>query len=192
MLRLSARLQAYVSTARGSATEFVLIFPLLFAVLTGLVDASNVFADYRQAQQVAESIVRTARSFDEALETTTARPLSDRNVTILRNVAARLQSQAPGGVNYVWIGRFVRPVEPINGRLAVQLLPGGLSATTNVGLIFVGIASHALNANRDAYESIVDTIAPGEMIYVAVITFSRQLLTPVPERRVVFSVRYSL
>lgn len=184
--------RSFCGSARGSVVEFVLIFPFLFFVMVWLIDAGNLFANYRYAQQVAESVVRTARSLDAQLDTNTARPLDDKSITILRNVAGRMETQAPTGVNYVWIGRFVRPQNGASGVAPLQMLPDGVGGAMNQGIVLAGDAVHAANANVEAANAIAATIAPGEVIYVVDVTFSRALLTPVPERRLVFSVRYSL
>lgn len=187
-----SKIRQFGRSAHGSAVEFVLIMPFLFMLLVWLIDAGNLFAQYRFAQQVAESVVRTARSFDVALETTTMRPLAGPSVTVLRNVASRMETQAPQGVNYVWIGRFVRPPDGPSGPILQQLLPDGVAGQANTGIVLAGDPSYAAQANAEASAALASTIPVGEIVYVVDVTFSRGLLTPLPQKRLVFSVRYSL
>lgn len=186
------RLYRFLRSRTGSAVEFVLICPFLFLSLVFLIDAGNLFSDYRYAQQVAESVVRTARSLDVPLQTQDMKPLDSDSTTILKNVAARLETQAPEGMNYVWLGRFVGPQSADSGGKPRQLLPDGVSGKNNEGLILAGASSYAEGANRNAANVVAKTIAPGEIIYVANVTFSRRLLLPILKRQLTLSVRYSL
>ena len=185
------RFSAFCYSTRASAVEFTLIFPILFFVMIGLIDAGNLFAQHRKAQQVAESLVRSARVLDLAIANSSIMPLSDDNITLLRNIAGRMWTQAPQGVNYIWIGRFVRPQ---SGTDPLQLLPNGLSSGNNLGIVLVGNANYAAQANTDVLAEMSASMNANDIVYVVDVTFSHMLMSPVPAslRRSSYSVRYSL
>ena len=98
------RFQDFRASQSGSAVELVLILPLLLIMLTGILDAANLFADRRAAQRLAESIVRAAHTFDRAVISDQTLPLSQDQITILRNIAGRMMVQLPAEENYIWLG----------------------------------------------------------------------------------------
>jgi hypothetical protein len=185
----------YLRSCRGSAVEFVLVFPFLFLFFIFVVDACTWLADWRQATRVAESIVRTAHSLDQRLVDRDIRPLSDDDIRLLRNVAARMQVQLPGARNSVWLGRYVRPQQP-NPLAAplplVQLLPNGLANPNNQGVMLNGQANNTAELNSAVGQSIEPIALPGEIFYAVEIEFTRQLLSPVPAglRRRLYTVRF--
>lgn len=194
MMQIASRWRSFTRSTRGSAVEFAFVFPFIFLMMIGSIDAGNLFSHHRKAQQLAESIVRTARALDAQLDVAAAVPLTANQITLLRHVAARMQTQVPEDTNYIWIGRFVRPPGSAPGSMPVQMLPEGLQGTANQGIVLAGDASYAAQANIDAANSIASTINAGEIVYVVDVTFSYHLMSPVPEslKRRTYIIRYAL
>lgn len=189
--RIALQFRRYQRSREGAvAVEFVLVIPFLFLLFVLIIDAGNLFAQYRQAQQVAESVARAAKALDVAITKESTKPLSDDTITILRNVAARMRTQAPEGENYVWIGRFVQSQD--GNKTPQQMLPAGLTKADNLGIVLNGKGSHAAQANQAAADAITNVLQAGDLIYVVDVTFSRIMLSPLPQKRLVFSVRYVL
>lgn len=194
--RMSA--MAYTRSCRGSVVEFVLVFPFLFLFLILVIDACNWLADWRQATRLAESIVRTAHALDRRLVDQDVRPLGDDEIRLLRNIAARMQVQFTDGRNSVWLGRYVRPqlpgrpTEPSAIRPVVQLLPNGLADPNNRGIVLSGEDTDVGDRERFVAEAIEPIALPGEIFYAVEVRFTRQLISPVPQRleRRQYTVRF--
>lgn len=194
MTKIVAAWRAWAGSERGTVIEFAFVLPLLLMLLIGTIDAGNLFAHHRKAQQMAESLVRAARAFDAQVETVSTLPLTSAQITLLRHIAGRMQTQAPERVNYIWIGRFVRPQGSAAGSAPVQLLPAGLQGKDNQGIVLAGDAGYATQANSDAAAAIMSTIGGGEIVYVVDVTFSYDLMSPLPAglKKRVYAVRYTL
>ena len=182
----------YWQSTRASAVEFVLILPILFFLFLGVVDGGHLFAQHAKAQQTAESLVRTARSLDVQVVSKNTSPLTDASRTLLRNIAARMQTQVPDGVNYIWIGRYVRPLD---GSPVRQTLPDGMSALAkNKGLILAGQESYASAASEEALAAFDAALQPGDVVYVVTVRFTHGLMSPLPPslKRLPMEVRFAL
>jgi hypothetical protein len=196
--RMHVSARAYTRSCRGSTVEFVLVFPFLFLFFIFVVDACNWLADWRQATRLAESIVRTAHALDRKIVDQDVRPLNDDDIRLLRNIAARMQVQFPDGRNSVWLGRYVRPqspapsAQPPTVQPIVQLLPGGLTDPNNRGIVLIGEETDVVDRNRLVAEAIEPIALAGEIFYAVEVRFTRQLLSPVPQRleRLQYSVRF--
>jgi len=185
--------RSYLISQKGSAVELALILPLLIMLLTAILDLSNVFADRRAAQRLAESIVRAAHTFDQSLVNETVRPLSDQHILILRNIARRMAVQLPAEENYIWIGRYVRPQPQNNNHSTVQqLLPDGLTRSTNQGLVLMGTQAVRERVHTEILAQVEAIAMPGELIYAVEVGFTRAFFTPLPSflKKQVFKVRY--
>jgi|GEM_PF-6824038 len=186
---------AYLRSCRGSAVEFVLVFPFLFLFFIFVVDVCNWLADWRQATRLAESIVRTAHALDRKLVDRDIRPLADDDLQLLTNIAARMQVQLPNARNSVWLGRYVRPhlAGPFAATVpVVQLLPNGLAGPNNRGIILSGDVRSIADQDLLVARAIEPIALPGEIFYAVEIRFTRQLLSPVPEwlERRLYRVRF--
>lgn len=187
------RFQDFRASQSGSAVELALILPLLLIMLTGILDAANLLADRRAAQRLAESIVRAAHTFDRAVISDQTLPLSQDQITILRNIAGRMMVQLPAEENYIWLGRYVRPQPNEQGQQNVrQLLPLGLTRADNQGLLLAGSAGLSGRINGDFLTRLEAIAEAGEVIYAVEIGFTRAFLTPLPPAlaRQLFTVRY--
>ena len=182
----------YWQSTRASAVEFALMLPILFFLLLAILDGGHLFAQQAKAQQIAESLVRTARSLDVQVTSTNVLPLTDASRTLLRNIAARMQTQAPDDVNYIWIGRYVRPLD---GSPVRQTLPDGMNAlATNKGLVLAGQASYALEARDEALTAFDTSLQAGDIVYVVTVRFTHWLLLPLPPslKKLPMEVRFAL
>lgn len=172
-------IKSYWQSTRASAVEFAFIMPIIFFVLVGALDGGALFAQQAKAQQIAESLVRTARAFDVQIVSTNVTPLTDDTQTLLRNIAARMQTQYPSGDNYIWMGRYVRPLD---GSPVRQTLPEGMRPRThNQGLILAGNASYAAAADAEALAAFDTSLQPGDIVYVVTIRYTQGLMSPLPQ-----------
>lgn len=179
MSLLRKMIRRYSQSTEASAVEFAFIMPILFFVLVGILDGGALFAQQAKAQQIAESLVRTARALDDQIVSTQVIPLNDDTQALLRNIAARMQTQYPDGENYIWMGRYVRPLD---GSPVRQTLPNGMRPrTNNQGIILAGKASYAAAANAAALDAFDATLQPGDIVYVVTIRYTQGLMSPLPE-----------
>ena len=186
------RFKSYWQSTRASAVEFAFTMPILFFVLVGALDGGYLFAQHAKAQQIAESLVRTARALDIQIETAKVLPLSDDTQALLRNIAGRMRTQYPDGDNFIWMGRYVRPVD---GSPIRQTLPDGMNGlATNQGLILAGKPIYAADANAEALATFGTTLQPGDIVYVVTVRFTQGLMSPVPAslKKLPLEVRFAL
>ena len=186
----------YRRSRAGSVVEFTLVLPLIVVLMTAMIDAGYLLAQYRQAQQTAESIVRTARVLDNPALARNTLPIDYEAADILRAIAARLPRQsADDPSDYVWLGRYLRPQNDETGaQLPVrQLLPFGVNGyTTNGGALLYNTAVDRVAINRRITPDVEQMLQVGEMVYVVEVGFSRRLITPLLGRKMTFTVRYTL
>lgn len=182
----------YCRSTRASAIEFAFMMPILFIVLVGAIDGGILFARHAKAQQVAESLVRTARALDQQLTSINSVPLNDDTLALLTNIAARMPGFDSTLSDYIWIGRFVRTQD---GTDVNQTLPQGMrGAANNAGIILAGDVNSLAEAHSAALDAFNTALRPGDIVYVATVRFTQGLLSPVPAslKRLPVAVRFAL
>lgn len=192
MTNFMERFRHYCQSSRASAVEFAFIMPFLFVILIGVVDGGSLYAQYTKAQQVAESLVRTARALDVQLVADPDRPLTNDTQALLRNIAARMTTHLPEDINFIWIGRFVRPPD---GSAVRQTIPNGMTNfENNRGMILAGKADYATPAHASALEALDESLQPGDIVYVVRLRVTHGLMSPVPAsmKRFPIEVRFAL